>query len=312
MNSIRFWRMGTLDRPLPARLQSQVRRLAPTPRAWERSGPCVDHSHAVGVGAKRRWASQGLTLRNGLLAAMFVSMISISLPAASCADDDATKDTTEKKADPPKEPSLLDKLSKELLKEIDDNPGQPQPEQKEDKFDRVAKGMRSASEKLDGKQTGDETTNLQEQVIRDLDELIKQLQNPPPNSGGGGGGGGRSSKSGGGGDRRQQQAGGRGGKGQPQGGTPKQQAQGNGSEQGGKDRKDAEGSEERTDAERKAAAEAARKKKLEIDVWGHLPPHLRDQLLNTYGERMLPKYEQLVKQFYEALSEQKTSVPPRR
>ena len=61
----------------------------------------------------------------------------------------------------------------------------------------------------------------------------------------------------------------------------------------------------------KAAAEAARKKKLEIDVWGHLPPHLRDQLLNTYGERMLPKYEQLVKQFYEALSEQNEAKPRR-
>ena len=251
-----------------------------------------------------------------LLLALLVGVISISLPSASHADDDTPKDAAKQQSDPPKEPSLLDKLSKELLKEIDDDQGKPKLEKQEDKFDRVAKGMRSASEKLDGKVTGDETTKIQEQVIRDLDELIKQLQNPPPNGGGGGGGGGGSSgggssKSGGGGGSRQQHAGGRGGKGQPQGGTPKQQAQGNGGEPGGKDRKDAEGSEERTDSERKAAAEAARKKKLEIDVWGHLPPHLRDQLLNTYGERMLPKYEQLVKQFYEALSEQNEAKPRR-
>jgi hypothetical protein len=58
-------------------------------------------------------------------------------------------------------------------------------------------------------------------------------------------------------------------------------------------------------------AEAARKKKLEMDVWGHLPPHLREQLLNTYGERMLPKYENLVKKFYESLSEQKQTTPRR-
>jgi len=252
-----------------------------------------------------------------LFFAMLVSLLSISLPVVSRADDDVPRDETKQKADPPKEPSLLDKLSKELLKEIDGDPDKPKPEQKEDTFDRVAKGMRSASEKLDGKETGDETTKLQEQVIRDLDELIKQLQNPPSNGGGGGGGGGGSSgggssKSGGGGSSRPQHAGGgRGGKGQPQGGTPKQQAQGSGNEQGGQDRRDAQDSEERTDAERKAAAEAARKKKLEIDVWGHLPPHLRDQLLNTYGERMLPKYEQLVKQFYEALSEQNESKPRR-
>ena len=257
-----------------------------------------------------------------LLIAMLVSLFTVSLSVPSRADDDAAKQTTEKKTDPPKPPSLLDKLSKELLKEIEDDPANPQPEKEVDKFDRVAKGMRSASEKLDGKQTGDETTKIQEQVIRDLDELIQQLQNPPPNGGGGGagagggGGGGRSSKSGSGGNGRQQQAGGRGangrvGKGKPQGGASNQQAHGQGGEQGGQDRKDVEGSDERTDSERKAAAEAARKKKLEIDVWGHLPPHLRDQLLNTYGERMLPKYEQLVKQFYEALSEQSEAKPRR-
>ncbi len=265
-------------------------------------------SHAVGVGAKHFMDDFGLSSPCRLM--WLVVVMVFALRGISPADDEPPT-----KADPPKEPSLLDKLSKELLKEVDDNPGQPKPEQKEDKFDRVAKGMRSASEKLDGKETGDDTTKIQEQVIRDLDELIKQLQNPPPNGGGGGGGGsssgGGSSKSGGGGTSRQQRAGGRGGKGPPQGGTPKQQAQGNGGEQGGKERKDAEGSDERTDNERKAAAEAARKKKLEIDVWGHLPLHLRQDMLNTYGERMLPKYEHLVKQFYEALSEQSESKPSR-
>jgi len=53
------------------------------------------------------------------------------------------------------------------------------------------------------------------------------------------------------------------------------------SQSGGQEKKVAEGSEERSESERKAAEEAARKKKLEMDVWGHLPPHLRDQLLNT-------------------------------
>ena len=324
MKSICCWKRGTSARRHLTRSQSQVPRLAPTPTAWARSTRCPLRTHAVGVGAKRGWASRRFTLPAGLLAAMLVGAIVFVWPVVSRADDaaktdDVKQDAAEKMTDPPQEPSLLDKLTKELLKEVDEGSAKPKPEKEEDKFERVAKGMRSASEKLDGKVTGDETTQIQERVIRDLDELIKQLQNPPPNGGGGGGGGGSSgggsSKSGGGG-RRQQRAGGRGGsgragQGQPQGGTPKPQAQGDGSEPGGRDRKDAEGSEERTDSERKAAAEAARKKKLEIDVWGHLPPHLRDQLLNTYGERMLPKYEQLVKQFYEALSEQSETKPRR-
>ena len=45
-------------------------------------------------------------------------------------------------------------FSKELLKEIDDDPAKPKPEQQEDKFERVAKGMRSATNKLDGKDAG--------------------------------------------------------------------------------------------------------------------------------------------------------------
>ena len=63
-------------------------------------------------------------------------------------------------------------------------------------------------------------------------------------------------------------------------------------------------SSKQSQAERKAAEEAKRRQKLEMDIWGHLPPHVREELLNTYGERMLPKYEQMVKQFYEALSTQ--------
>jgi hypothetical protein len=44
--------------------------------------------------------------------------------------------------------------------------------------------------------------------------------------------------------------------------------------------------------------------KLTKDVWGHLPPHLREQLLNVYSEKYLPKYEELVRQYYEALAQQ--------
>lgn len=234
-------------------------------------------------------------------------------------DDKPDKSTTdEKKKDAePAESSLLDKLTKELLKEVDPQPAKQGAAEKENKLDRAAKGMRTAGEKLDGDQTGTDTRKIQEQVIKDLDDLINQLQNPPPQQqGGGGGGGGQSSSSsgksgqmsmqkmgGGSASRNQQQSKAQGASAEKKGGREEKE--------GGQDKKTAEGSSERTESERKASEEAARKKKLEMDVWGHLPPHLRDQLLNTYGERMLPKYQQLVKQFYEALSEQGSS-PPRR
>ena len=99
---------------------------------------------------------------------------------------------------------------------------------------------------------------------------------------------------------RPQGAGGKGkssGQALPKPGESEEQAGGTSSENG-------VDSSKMSQADRKASEEAARKQKLEMDVWGHLPQHVREELLNTYGERMLPKYEHLVKQFYEALSTQ--------
>lgn len=224
-------------------------------------------------------------------------------------DTEPEKPAAPDKVKKPSNPSILDKVSKELFKDLDEGVAE---KEKENKLDRITKGMRNAGEKLDGDETGEETRAVQKQVIKDLDDLINQLQNPPPSGGGGGGGGGASSRAGksGQGQMQKMQAKGQLGKSeQAKGQMGSQSAQLNKS--GGKDRKDAQGSDERTDSERKAAEEEARKKKLEMDVWGHLPPHMREQLLNTYGERMLPKYQQLVKQFYESLSEQ-SNPPPRR
>lgn len=258
-----------------------------------------------------------MTLKTVLAGLILLTCVGARLMADDESKTEATPEAKkqspsdgEKKETKPAEPSLLDKLSKELFKEVDDGPAKgAQP--KENKLERAANGMRNAGEKLDETLTGEATRKIQEQVIRDLDDLIKQLQNPPPPQGGGGGGGGGTGGVTGGksgqAQRQQKLGGGQSSrsKGKPQTG---QSAELNNS--GGQDKKVAEGSQERTDSERKAAEEKVRKKKLEIDVWGHLPPHLREQLLNTYGEKMLPKYQHLVKQFYEALSEQ--SETPRR
>jgi hypothetical protein len=52
------------------------------------------------------------------------------------------------------------------------------------------------------------------------------------------------------------------------------------------------------------------KERLAKDVWGHLPPQLREQLLNVYTEKYLPKYEDLVRAYYEALAEQQRARGP--
>lgn len=45
------------------------------------------------------------------------------------------------------------------------------------------------------------------------------------------------------------------------------------------------------------------------DAWGHLPPAMRQQLLNIYTEKFLPQYEDQVRRYYEALAEKKKRTP---
>lgn len=198
------------------------------------------------------------------------------------------------------------------------------------KIESAIKGMLNAGEKLDDKNTASETQTIQKQVIKDLDDIINQLENPPPNQGGGGGGGGGGSGGGGGGS--QGGGGGGGGRGgssarsgrrgnspmrmRPQSGSSSRgQAQNQSKKQNATDSQKSENSgdsskNDQTEQEKKAREEAARRRKLEMDVWGHLPQHVREELLSTYGDRMLPKYEQMVRQFYEALSNQGDGKKP--
>jgi len=41
--------------------------------------------------------------------------------------------------------------------------------------------------------------------------------------------------------------------------------------------------------------------------WGHLPPHVREAMLNSISEKYLPKYEELVKKYYDALAQKRTA-----
>ena len=49
------------------------------------------------------------------------------------------------------------------------------------------------------------------------------------------------------------------------------------------------------------------------DVWGHLPPKLRQQMTEYYKEDVMPKYSELLKLYYSSLSEKTTTpAPPRK
>lgn len=76
---------------------------------------------------------------------------------------------------------------------------------------------------------------------------------------------------------------------------------------GGERRQDDERSAESTRAEQQRN-DAAQSPPVTPDdladaVWGHLPRHERDELIRTFNERYLPKYDAWVRRYFELLAE---------
>jgi hypothetical protein len=237
-----------------------------------------------------------------------------------------------------------------------------------DQLDRTVRRMRTAARDLTPEQAAKSRERNQNRALRDLDELIRQIEeaaNKPPSGGGGGedqpppeggdmsdespsggkssgggqsgqdpsgkasSGGGKPSGGGkqstGGSDSSEGQQSGKkklklrmrqqpGGTGIAQGGgrgrsSPQPKPQG---PMGGQENKEPGDSQAGTREGQAEKPEDPLKERVVKDVWGHLPPHLRDQLLNVYGEKYLPKYEELVRKYYEVLAEQsRTRATPR-
>jgi hypothetical protein len=285
--------------------------------------------------------------------------------------------------DPTGTTELIESAGRALRGDAD--PAQPTPQlDPAEVLSQALAEMRSAGELLERGDAGAETRKLQEEVLRRLDQLLKQAQTPPPPTGsppplGGSSGGGSGSgkgqasdnssagQSGGGanqssgasgqpgsstaggqasaggatgqrgqrGGRRSAQRRGRAGQGAESGsesgagesaggpaGTRRGQPGGDPAEDGdtgsaggpgdesGRERDDASESAERTGERPPNERDeelADQKLQLELDVWGHLPPKLREQLLNTYGEKMLPQYEQQIREYYQALAKSRAN-----
>lgn len=149
--------------------------------------------------------------------------------------------------------------------------------------------MRSVQSRIGNKDAGARTQEDQARIVKDLEQLIEQLQQqsnsgkPPP--------------------KQDSQP-------QPENEEPTEQAQSqpeNSAKQQAARRKQenskAAESTDRTEPGKPVTIEEARREELEKDVWGHLPPALRKQLLNVYSDKFLPKYEDLVRSYYETLAE---------
>jgi hypothetical protein len=183
-----------------------------------------------------------------------------------------------------------------------------------DELDETVEAMREVSRRLDKRSLSDETEQLQAGIVTNIDALIEKLKNlPPPSS---------SSSS----DQSDQNPSDQDSPQQDPQTEQKQRPQPNppdaSQNQHGTDSttgsapqpqtdKAAESSEQNLREARERAVAMARRRALVDEVWGHLPPAMRERLLNVGSEKLLPKYEDLIRRYYESLAEPDKSTQRR-
>jgi len=146
-----------------------------------------------------------------------------------------------------------------------------------DKLASIGRRMEGIQRRLDLARGGQQTQKQQKEVVRRLDELIKELENANKDQQGGGGNGGNCPSGG--------QQGGKDGSGM--GGTPMQDS--NGGQDSGPGEVDA-----------KRIKEAA-------EQWGKLPPREREALMRELTAKMSPRYAEVVKEYFRKLTERTSS-----
>lgn len=171
-----------------------------------------------------------------------------------------------------------------------------------DELDHAVQSMREASKRLSQKDVTPETRKRQTDALADIDRLIEKLKHPPQSNS-------QSSQDQQNQDRNQSSRNRQQQKQSAQQQQKQQQSEGGQSETSrsqptqGK----AEESQEKNDRDVVEHATAlARRKAMLNEIWGHLPPTMRERLMNASSEKLLPQYEDLIRRYYEALAESTT------
>ena len=150
--------------------------------------------------------------------------------------------------------------------------------------------MKSAATRLKQGDTGAETRTIQEQVVKDIDKLIEAASQQSDSSPGG-----NKSNS----ERQQQQ--------QSEAKAAAQQSQG-AKQQAGARASAAPGGAvpgtrggARNPKTTSKTAALNNQRLLLHEVWGHLPPAMREHVRADFSETVLPAYDDLVRRYFEAL-----------
>jgi len=229
------------------------------------------------------------------------------------------------KTSPSKEPTkpgdsaetTADPLQQELEQAA--NGGQASGAELARQFEALVGQMKSIRDGLELRDRSPQAKLKHEAVVSELDRLIRELEKPPqsqsspppqsgennkPNPGGQG-----TAPKGAGEQPQQQPTGSKTQQGKGGGQSTTQQggtgaAQGQAQKPTGNAADQARDSDDGVKSQAKPKSEDPLRDRLAKDIWGHLPPQLREELLNVYSEKYLPKYEDLVRKYYEALADE--------
>jgi len=157
----------------------------------------------------------------------------------------------------------------------------------QDPLGRISDKMRQAERLIERRQSPEKTEQLHEQIVSDLAKLIEQMRKQAQQQ--------QQQKS-----KKDQKTAQREKIQQPKGMT--------------NDSKEASSTpaQDSTDKVRKndpRRPDMAEMKNLMKDVWGQLPEHDREQMLQTPFEQFLPKYELLIEKYYKRLAEKQKDRP---
>jgi len=205
----------------------------------------------------------------------------------------------------PAKPSTDDELLKQLDEQDDPSVGPSKEKagdelgQNADPLTRIGTKMRQAVTLIDRDKLSEKTTSLQDEIVKDIDELIKQQKKKM---------------------QQQQQSSSQSQKDQqssrsavkPQGKQAQQkQSQKQGAGTGEESKQAAKESDEslRKNEQKAVKLDPAAQDELLKRVWGLLPEKDREQMRQAAGDEFLPEYESLIIRYFRRLAEEENSQP---
>ena len=198
-----------------------------------------------------------------LAAALIACCALLVLPGIAAADDDLTRD-------------LLGDLESDLLKDLEatSNPAGEDlgaPSEQDNPLVKIMERMRRIEQRIAETDAAAGTQRIQTDVLTDLSSLIRLLQS------------------------QQSQ--------RKRGGKPSGDAKAGDTAAGKPSDKPSADSTDRLDKATNKKADRLAPDQLVKEVWGHLPPQVVEQMTRQSIDKFLPKYEQLIEDYFRRLAE---------